>query len=48
MTDSCGCINPNIVAIDKVAALEGNLIHVGEVKIPVGASYRARVLKELF
>ncbi len=37
-----------IVAIAKVAALEGNLIHIGEVKIPVGSSYRARVLRELF
>ncbi len=37
-----------IIAIAKAAALEGNLIHIGEVKIPVGTSYRTRVLKELF
>lgn len=37
-----------IVAKDKVAALEGNQVHIGKVKLPIGTSYRERVLKELF
>ena len=37
-----------IVAKNKVAVLEGNQIHIGKKKIPVGTSYRERVLKELF
>lgn len=37
-----------IVNKGKVAALEGNQIHVGKVKIPIGTSYREKVLAELF
>jgi DNA-binding LytR/AlgR family response regulator len=37
-----------IVAIDKVRTLEGNLLHVGKEKIPIGASYREEVLRRVF
>ncbi len=37
-----------IVAKGKVAALEGNQIHIGKMKLPIGTSYREQVLKELF
>ena len=37
-----------IIAKGKVAALEGNLLHIGEEKIPIGASYREGVMKALF
>ena len=37
-----------MVPIAKVSTLEGNLIHVGKEKIPVGASYRTHVLEILF
>lgn len=37
-----------IVAKKKVTTLEGNLLHLGAEKIPIGASYREKVLKELF
>lgn len=36
-----------IAAIDKVSALYGNQLEIGEVKIPIGRSYRARVLERL-
>lgn len=37
-----------IVAKDKVEVLEGNMLTIGGKSIPVGASYRERVLAELF
>lgn len=37
-----------IVAKGKVTTLEGNMVHIGKEKIPIGASYRERVLKDLF
>lgn len=37
-----------IVAKDKVAALEGNLVHIGELKLPIGSSYRKEVMEALF
>jgi DNA-binding LytR/AlgR family response regulator len=37
-----------LVAKDKVSALEGNQVHVGDVKLPVGSSYKVKVLRELF
>lgn len=37
-----------IVAIEKVATLEGNLIHIGKEKLPIGASYREVVLGKIF
>ena len=37
-----------IVNKGRVSTLEGNRLHVGEVKIPIGSSYREKVLQELF
>lgn len=37
-----------IVAIEKVDTLEGNQIIIGKEKLPIGASYRERVLKKIF
>lgn len=37
-----------IVAIEKVKTLEGNMLHIGKEKIPIGASYRESVLEKLF
>lgn len=37
-----------IVNRTKVAALYGNQLEIGEQKIPIGASYKATVVKELF
>ena len=37
-----------IIAKEKVTALEGNRVQIGKEKIPIGASYRECVLKELF
>lgn len=37
-----------IVAIDRIETLEGNLLHIGKVKLPVGASYREQVLNKIF
>jgi len=37
-----------IISKEKVATLEGNLVHIGKEKIPIGASYREEVLKLLF
>ena len=37
-----------IVAKAKVAVLEGNQVHIGTTKLPIGRSYRERVLAELF
>ena len=37
-----------IISKSKVSILEGNMVHIGEEKIPIGASYREEVLKLLF
>ncbi len=37
-----------IVNKTRVSALEGKYIHVGKVKVPIGTSYRERVLAEMF
>ncbi|NJB87498.1 DNA-binding LytR/AlgR family response regulator [Lewinella marina] len=37
-----------IVATDKVEALDGNQLQIGEARIPVGGSYREEVLRRLF
>ncbi len=37
-----------IVAIDKISTLEGNLLHVGEARLPIGANYREAVLERIF
>ncbi len=37
-----------IVSKSKVATLEGNMVHIGKEKIPIGANYKERVLEELF
>ncbi len=37
-----------IISKSKVSTLEGNMVHIGKEKIPIGASYREKVLKVLF
>ena len=37
-----------IVHMHKVAALEGNLVHIGDKKIPIGSSYKEEVMKKVF
>lgn len=37
-----------IISKAKVSTLEGNMVHIGKEKIPIGASYREKVLKLLF
>ncbi len=37
-----------IVAIDKIDSLEGNLLHIGKEKLPIGANYRDAVVKRVF
>lgn len=37
-----------IVAIDKVKTLEGNLLHIGTEKLPIGANYKDVVLAKVF
>ena len=37
-----------IIAIDKVKTLEGNLIHLGQEKLPVGALYKDQVIARVF
>lgn len=37
-----------IINSDYVKALEGNLIHIKDYKIPIGSSYKEAVLKRLF
>ncbi|MCB0522046.1 MAG: response regulator transcription factor [Lewinellaceae bacterium] len=37
-----------IVALDKIETLEGNLLHIGKQKLPIGASYRDVVLARIF
>lgn len=36
-----------LVALDKIEFLEGNLIQIGKIKIPVGQSYRDELLEKL-
>ncbi|MBK6929421.1 MAG: response regulator transcription factor [Saprospirales bacterium] len=37
-----------IVAIDKIDTLEGNLVHIGKEKLPIGANYREAVVRKVF
>lgn len=37
-----------IISRVKVSTLEGNMVHIGNEKLPIGASYREAVLKLLF
>ena len=37
-----------IVAIGQVTTLEGNMVHVGKEKLPIGASYREEVMRKIF
>lgn len=37
-----------IVAIQKVTALEGNMVVIGKDKLPIGASYKERVVAAIF
>lgn len=37
-----------IVAIDKIETLEGNMVHVGKAKLPIGASFKDAVLSRVF
>ncbi|MFQ5445437.1 MAG: LytR/AlgR family response regulator transcription factor [Saprospiraceae bacterium] len=37
-----------IVAVDKIDTLEGNMVHVGKEKLPIGASYREGVMGKVF
>ncbi len=37
-----------IISKEKVSTLEGNMVHIGKEKIPIGASYREEVLQLLF
>lgn len=37
-----------IISKSKVSTLEGNMVHIGKEKIPIGASYREEILKDLF
>ena len=37
-----------IVPIDKIEALEGNMVHIGKEKLPVGASYREALMERVF
>ncbi len=37
-----------IISREKVSTLEGNMVHIGKEKVPIGASYREKVLKLLF
>ncbi|MEQ1744194.1 MAG: LytTR family DNA-binding domain-containing protein [Saprospiraceae bacterium] len=37
-----------IVAIDKIDSLEGNMVHVGKEKLPIGANYREAVVRRVF
>ena len=37
-----------IISMEKVDTLEGNLVHIGKEKLPIGASYREVVLERIF
>lgn len=37
-----------IINTEKVTALEGNLVHIKDIKIPIGASYKEDITKRIF
>ncbi len=37
-----------IANINRIAALEGNMVHIGDKKLPIGASYKEEVMKQVF
>lgn len=37
-----------IVSLEKIETLEGNQLHIGKEKLPIGASYREEVLARIF
>lgn len=37
-----------IANISYISVLEGNMVHIGKKKLPIGASYKAEVLKRIF
>ena len=37
-----------IANINYITALEGNMVHIGDKKLPIGASYKEEVLKRVF
>ncbi|MDA8693560.1 response regulator transcription factor [Saprospiraceae bacterium] len=37
-----------IANISRIAALEGNMVHIGDKKIPIGSSYKEAVMKKVF
>lgn len=37
-----------LVPINRIEALEGNMVHLGKVKLPVGASYRDALMERVF
>lgn len=37
-----------IANIDYIAALEGNMVHLGKKKLPIGTSYKEEVMKRVF
>lgn len=37
-----------IVSISKVAALEGNMVHIADKKLPIGGSYKQEVIRKIF
>ena len=37
-----------IVSIEKVNTLEGNQVHIGQEKLPIGSSYKNKVLSQIF
>ena len=48
-TDQFMRIHKSFIAnINSIAVLEGNMVHIGEKKLPIGTSYREEVLKRLF
>ena len=36
------------ISINKVTSLEGNLICLGDEKLPIGSSYKEEVMKKIF
>ena len=38
----------HIINIDFVNALEGNMVHIGKEKLPIGASYKEQALERIF
>ena len=38
----------HIINIDMVSALEGNMVHLGDKRIPIGSSYKDEVIKRIF